>query len=180
MARTEGMTTRRERILVVDDEESMRRFLTMMLEAEGYEVASVDNGADGVSRLDREEFDLVIADLRMPGVDGMSVLDSVHAKHPDLAVVILTAYGSEKAAAEARRRGAFQLVEKSCRNEEILLVVRNAMELSHVRRQNHSLKWQLHKRHQERRIIGSSSGMAQVFKVIEKVAASEATILIYG
>jgi DNA-binding NtrC family response regulator len=176
----DALTSRRQRILVIDDEESMRRFLTMLLEAEGYEVASLDNGADGVSRLDREEFDLVIADLKMPGVDGLSVLDSIHAKQPELPVVILTAYGTEKAAEEARRRGALQLVEKSCRNEEILLAVRNAMELSRVRNQNKALKWQLRKRHQERRIIGSSEGMLRVFKMIEKVAASEATILIYG
>jgi DNA-binding NtrC family response regulator len=180
VTRAETQSNRRQRILVIDDEESMRRFLTMLLEAEGYDVASVDNGADGVSRLDREEFELVIADLKMPGVDGMSVLDSIHGKYPDLPVVILTAYGSEKAAAEARRRGAFQLVEKSCRNEEILLVIHNAMEISRVRSQNSALKWQLRKRHDERRIIGRSTGMLAVFKVIEKVAASEATILIYG
>jgi len=172
--------TRRRKILAIDDEESMRRFLTMLLEAEGYDVVTIDNGADGVSRLDREEFDVVLADLRMPGVDGMSVLDSIHAKHPDLPVVILTAYGSEKAAAEARRRGAFQLVEKSCRNEEILLVIRNALEMGRVRHQNETLKRQLKKRHHDRRIIGRSEAMLKVFKMIEKVAATEATILIFG
>ncbi len=158
----------------------MRRFLAMLLEGEGYEVVAVDGGAEGVSRLERESFDVVIADLRMPGVDGMSVLDSVHAKHPDLPVVILTAYGSERVAAEVVRRGAFQLVEKSSRNEEIVLAVGNAIAMSRVRTENDALKWQLQKRHHDRRIIGCSEEMLRVFKMIEKVAASEATILIFG
>ncbi|MCK4415352.1 MAG: sigma-54-dependent Fis family transcriptional regulator [Candidatus Eisenbacteria sp.] len=171
---------KRERILVIDDEASMRRFLTMLLEAEGYEVSSAENGADGVSRLDRETFDVVIADLKMPGVDGLSVLDSVHGKYPELPVVILTAYGSERVAAEAARRGAFQLVEKSSRNEEIVLVINNAVEMSRVRHQNKTLKWQLRKGHQQRRMIGRAEEMQKVFTMIEKVATSEATILIFG
>ena len=158
----------------------MRRFLIMLLEAEGYEVVAEENGADGVSRVDRESFEVVIADLKMPGVDGLSVLDSIHAKHPDLPVIILTAYGSERVAAEAARRGAFQLVEKNSRNEEIVLVVNNAVEMSRVRHQNQALKWQLRKGHQQRRIIGCSEEMLKVFRMIEKVAVTEATILVYG
>jgi len=176
----EKISQRRERILVIDDEASMRRFLVMLLEAEGYEVLAEENGADGISRIERETFDLVIADLKMPGVDGLAVLDSIHAKHPDLPVVILTAYGSERIAAEAARRGAFQLVEKNSRNEEIVLVVKNAVEMGRVRHQNKALKWQLRKRHEQRRIIGSSEEMLKVFRMIEKVAATEATILVYG
>jgi DNA-binding NtrC family response regulator len=176
----DGIPARRERILVIDDEASMRRFLTMLLEAEGYEVSSEEHGADGVSRLDREAFDVVIADLKMPGVDGLSVLDSVHAKYPELPVIILTAYGSERVAAEAARRGAFQLVEKSSRNEEILLVVKNAVEMSRVRHQNKTLKWQMRRGHEKRRIIGQAEEMQKVFKMIEKVAVSEATILVFG
>ncbi len=180
MEASDNTTRRRERILVIDDEASMRRFLIMLLEAEGHEVVAEENGADGVSRVERENFDLVIADLKMPGVDGLSVLDSIHGKHPDLPVVILTAFGSERVAAEAARRGAFQLVEKNSRNEEILLVVGNALEMSRVRHQNQALKWQLRKGHQQRRIIGTSEEMLKVFRMVEKVATTEATILIYG
>lgn len=180
MSRTNEIPARRWKILVIDDEESMRRFLSMLFESEGMRVVTVENGADGVSRLEREAFDLVIADLRMPGVDGLSVLDSIHSKYPELPVVILTAYGSEKVAAEAISRGAFQLVEKSAHNEEILLAVTNALAMRSVRKQNETLKWQLQKQHQERKIIGSSEEMVKVFRMVEKVARTEATILIYG
>ncbi len=171
---------RKHRILVIDDEDSMRRFLSMLLVSEGYEVVTLENGADGISRLDRESFDLVITDLKMPGVDGLSVLDGVYAKYPDLPVVILTAYGTEKVAAEAMRRGAFQLVEKSARNEEILLAVQNSLVMSRVRNENEALKWQLKKRHEDRRLIGRSEEMLKVYKMVEKVAATEATILVFG
>ncbi len=171
---------RRNRILVIDDEDSMRRFLRMLLSNEGYEVQAEESGANGISRLERDSFDLVITDLKMPGVDGLSVLDSVRSKYPNLPVVILTAYGSEKVAAEAIRRGAFQLVEKSAHNEEIVLAVSNALAMSRVNTENQVLKRQLKKRHEERKLIGSSEEMLKVYKMVGKVAPTEATILIYG
>jgi DNA-binding NtrC family response regulator len=171
---------RRNRILVIDDEDSMRRFLRMLLSNEGYEVQAEESGANGISRLERDSFDLVITDLKMPGVDGLSVLDSVRSKYPNLPVVILTAYGSEKVAAEAIRRGAFQLVEKSAHNEEIVLAVSNALAMSRVKTENQVLKRQLKKRHEDRKLIGSSEEMLKVYKMVEKVAPTEATILIYG
>ncbi len=168
------------RILVIDDEDSMRRFLKVLLESEAYEVQTEENGANGISRLERDSFDLVITDLKMPGVDGLSVLDSVRAKQPDLPVVILTAYGSEKVTAEAIQRGAFQLVEKSAHNDEILLAVSNALAMSRVRTENQALKTQLKKRHEDRRLIGRSEEMLRVYKMVEKVASTDATVLVYG
>ena len=171
---------RSHRLLVIDDEESMRRFLTMLFEAEGRQVVAVDNGADGVHRLGCEPFDLVIADLKMPGIDGLSVLDCIHGRYPEIPVVILTAYGSEKIAAEAIRRGAFQLVEKSAHNEEILRAVDNALAMSSVRSQNQVLKHQLRRNHTERKIIGGSEEILKVFRMVDKVARTEATIMIFG
>ncbi len=170
----------RHRILVIDDEDSMRRFLRMLLGSEGHEVVAEDNGANGISRLDRESFDLVITDLKMPGVDGLSVLDGIHAKFPELPVVILTAYGSEKISAEAIKRGAFQLVEKSAHNDEIILAVSNALAISRVQVENQALKHQLKQRHEDRRLIGRSEEIVKVYKMIDKVAPTDATILIYG
>ena len=168
------------RILVIDDEDSMRRFIAMLLEGKGHTVVSVENGADGISRLDRESFDLVITDLRMPGVDGLSVLDSVRAKQPDLPVVILAAYGSEQVTAEAIQRGAFQLIEKSAHNDEILLAVSNALAMSRVRTENEALKNELKKQHSDRKVIGRSEEMLRVYRMIDKVAATEATVLVFG
>jgi DNA-binding NtrC family response regulator len=171
---------RRHRILVIDDEDSMRRFLSMLLVAEGHEVVAEDDGANGISRLERESIDLVITDLKMPGVDGISVLDSIHSKYPDLPVVILTAYGSESVTAEVLARGAFQLIEKSANNDEILVTINNALAMSKIRTENCALKFQLKKRHEDRRMIGRSEEMLKVYKMIEKVAPTEATILVFG
>ncbi len=168
------------RILVIDDEDSMRRFLDMLLVGEGYEVVTEENGANGISRLERESFDLVVTDLKMPGVDGLSVLDSVRTKHPDVPVVILTAYGSERVTSEAIQRGAFQLVEKSAHNDEIVLAISNALAMSKVRTENQALKYQLKKRHEDRRLVGRSEEMLRVYKMVEKVAATDATVLVYG
>ncbi len=173
-------TDKRYRILVIDDEDSIRRFLSMLVSAEGHEVIVEESGANGVSRLERESIDLVITDLRMPGVDGLSVLDSVHSKYPDLPVVIFTAYGSETVTADVISRGAFQLLEKSADNQKILLTINNALAMSKVRTENAALKWQLKKRHEDRRLIGRSEEMLKVYKMIEKVAPTDATILVYG
>lgn len=171
---------RQRRLLVIDDEESMRRFLTMLFEAEGMQVTSADNGADGVSLLERQPSDVVVADLKMPGVDGLSVLDCLHARYPQLPVVILTAYGSERVAAEAQRRGAFRLVEKSAHNEEILQAVHDALATRRapeiVRAERSGPRGTAPKR----RIIGNSEEMHRVMQMVDKVARTEANILIFG
>jgi DNA-binding NtrC family response regulator len=170
----------RQSILIIDDEESMRRFLTVLLEKEGYRVVSTATGRAALALLDEESFDAAISDLRMPDMDGMQVLEKIKAKCPSLPVVILTAHGSIPSAVEALSKGAYQYIEKKAKNDEIALVMKNALSMGRLHNENQALKRQLRQRNSERKIIGKSEEMMKVFKMIEKVADTEATILIYG
>jgi DNA-binding NtrC family response regulator len=168
------------RILVVDDEESMRRFLGVLLEREGYAVTCEVGGAEALSRMEHESFDLLVTDLKMPGMSGVELLEKSIARESSMPVIVLTAYASESSAAEALDKGAFQFIEKKAKNDEILLVVRNALSMRRLQSENQVLKRQLRKTHSEREIVGKSEEMMKVFKMLDKVADTESTILVYG
>ena len=168
------------RILVVDDEESMRRFLGILLEKEGYAVTCLASGEEAVRNLEGGGCDLLITDLRMPGMTGLELLEKAQTLDPALPVIVLTAYASETSAVEAMAKGAFQYIEKKAKNDEIVLVVKNALSMRRIQTENQVLKRQLRKSHSERRIIGKSEEMEKVFKMVDKVAETESTILIYG
>jgi DNA-binding NtrC family response regulator len=169
-----------EKILIVDDEQSMAQFLAIVLRKEGYQVSTVQNGRDALDKVKSEAFDVVITDIRMPGMDGIQLLQGIKKHDPGLPVVIMTAYASQQSAIDAVNLGAFQYLIKNAKNDEIKLVVRNAIEMRKVRVENQYLKRELRRGHDEKVIIGSSEEMLRVFKMVEKVADSEATILIQG
>src|SRR5580765_8993618 len=169
-----------ERILVVDDEQSMAQFLAIVLRKDGYQVSTVQNGRDAMDKVKVEAFDVVITDIKMPGVDGIQVLQGIKKHDPSLPVVLMTAYASQQSAIDAVNLGAFQYLIKNAKNDEIKLIVRNALEMRRVRVENQYLKRELKKGHDEKVIIGSSEEMVRVFKMVEKVADSEATIMIQG
>lgn len=169
-----------EKILIVDDEQSMTQFLGIVLRKEGYQVASTNSGRDALEKVRGESFDAVITDIRMPGMDGIQLLEGIKKIDPTLPVVIMTAYASQQSAIDAVNLGAFQYLIKNAKNDEIKLVVRNAIEMRRVRSENQYLKRELKKGHEEKVIIGSSDEMMRVFKMVEKVADSEATIMIQG
>jgi DNA-binding NtrC family response regulator len=169
-----------EKILVVDDEQSMTQFLSIVLRKEGYQVTAVNNGRDALEKAKAENFDVVITDIKMPGMDGIQLLHGIKKHDPSLPVVIMTAYASQQSAIDAVNLGAFQYLIKNAKNDEIKLIVRNALEMRRVRVENQYLKRELKKGHDEKVIIGSSEEMVRVFKMVEKVADSEATIMIQG
>lgn len=169
-----------ERILVVDDEPSMTQFLAIMLRKEGYQVITASNGPEALQALRSEEFGCVLTDVKMPGMDGLELLDAIKEIDSALPVVVMTAYASEKTAADAMKKGAFQYLEKHARNDEIKLVLRNALNMKQVQSENIFLKRQLKKTHSKKEIIGSSEEMSKVFKLIDKVAETDSTILICG
>ena len=169
-----------EKILVVDDEQSMTQFLGIVLRKEGYTVSTVNNGKDALERVRAEAFDAVITDIKMPGMDGIQLLQGVKKHDPSLPVVIMTAYASQQSAIDAVNLGAFQYLIKNAKNDEIKLVVRNALEMRRVRTENLFLKRELKRGHDEKTIIGSSEEMVRVFKMVDKVADSDATIMIQG
>ncbi len=169
-----------ETILVVDDEQSMAQFLAIVLRKEGYQVTTVNNGKDALEKIRAERIDAVITDIKMPGMDGIQLLQGIKKLDPSMPVVIMTAYASQQSAIDAVNLGAFQYLIKNAKNDEIKLVLRNALEMRKVRVENQFLKRELKKGHEEKSIIGTSEEMVRVFKMVEKVADSEATIMIQG
>ena len=169
-----------EKILVVDDEQSMAQFLGIVLRKEGYQVTTVNNGRDALEKVKADNFDAVITDIKMPGMDGIQLLQGIKKLDPSMPVVIMTAYASQQSAIDAVNLGAFQYLIKNAKNDEIKLVVRNAIEMRRVRAENLFLKRELRRGHDEKSIIGSSDEMVRVFKMVDKVADSEATIMIQG
>jgi DNA-binding NtrC family response regulator len=169
-----------EKILVVDDEQSMTQFLGIVLRKEGYQVTTCANGREALERVKTEAFDVVITDIKMPGMDGIQLLQGIKKHDATLPVVLMTAYASQQSAIDAVNLGAFQYMIKNAKNDEIKLVVRNAIEMRKVRVENQFLKRELKKGHEEKVMIGTSEEMQKVFRMVEKVADSEATILIQG
>src|SRR5206468_7482760 len=147
---------------------------------EGYHVVTANNGRDALDKVKAENFNVVITDIKVPGMDGIQLLHGIKKHDPNLPVVIMTAYASQQSAIDAVNLGAFQYLIKNAKNDEIKLVVRNALEMRKVRSENLFLKRELKKGHEERTIIGSSDEMVRVFKMVDKVAGSEATIMIQG
>jgi DNA-binding NtrC family response regulator len=169
-----------EKILVVDDEQSMIQFLSALLRREGYEVLAARSGPEALEAAGEHAPDVVITDIKMPGMDGIALLEQLKTQDETLPVIIMTAYASQKSAIDALNLGAFQYMEKHAKNDEIKLVVRNALEMRKVRSENSYLKRQLKKSHATKEIIGKSDQMMQVFKMVDKVAETDSTILIFG
>jgi two-component system response regulator PilR (NtrC family) len=169
-----------EKILVVDDETSMTQYLSIALRKAGYEVTAVNSGQDALEKAKTETFAVAITDFKMPGMDGIEVLAGLKKIDPSLPVILMTAYASQRSAIDALNLGAYQYLEKKANSDEIDLVVKNAIEMRRVRTQNIYLKRQLKRSHSEKDIIGTSEEMMRVFKMVDKVANSESTVLIFG
>ena len=129
-----------ERVLIVDDEKSMCQFLSIMLRKEGYQITTVASGAKALEQFKSAKFDLVITDIRMSGMDGIELLAELKKIDQTIPVIIMTAYASQKSAIEAVNRGAFHYLIKQAKNEEIRIVVRNALDMKRVRAENMILR----------------------------------------
>ncbi|GBE05254.1 MAG TPA: sigma-54-dependent Fis family transcriptional regulator [Nitrospirae bacterium] len=167
------------KILVVDDERSMREVLEIFLKGEGYDVTVADGGRSGIEAAKKDIFDLVITDLKMPRVGGVEVLRNVKSMHPDTVVVIITAFGSTESAIEAMKLGAYDYIQKPFKTDDIRLAVKNALEKRKLQKDVLILKEQLKFPHLEN-IIGKSQAMVEMFFLIPKVAGSDANVLISG
>jgi len=170
----------RERILVVDDEENMVHFLTRLLAHEGYEVTGVASGTDAVQCIKETPWDLVLCDLKLPGMDGMEVLKAVRETLPEAVVIMITAYGTIPSAIEAIRAGAYDYVTKPFRAHEILAVIDKGLERIRLRREVEYLRRVVEQRFGFGGLVGKSKPMQDVFTQIEKVAATRGTVLIQG
>jgi DNA-binding NtrC family response regulator len=168
------------RVLVVDDEPHQRDILEMILSSEGYEVLAAANVRQALDALARDDFDVVLTDLKMPDMDGIGLLQAIASSRPGLSVVLMTAHGSIDSAVEAMRKGAFDYLTKPLEREPLLIVLRRAAEHSQLLRENRMLQEQLHDRFRIEKIVGSHGSMQEVFRIVRKVAPSSSTVLIYG
>src|SRR5688572_31179761 len=152
----------------------MVQFLSILLSKEGYDVHVARSGKDALEKADEENFDVVVTDIKMPGeIDGLGVLSGVKKIDPSVPVVIRTAFASQKSAIEALNRGAFQYIEKSAKNDEIRLAIKNALAMRRVQSENLHLKRQLKRTDDAKEIIGHSEPIQRVLKLVEKVADSD-------
>jgi len=169
-----------EKILIVDDEKSMCQYMSIMLRKGGYDVKTVHNGKKALQEIKESNFDVVITDIRMEGMDGIELLGAVKETNPTLPVIIMTAYASTKTAIDALNRGAFYYLIKRAKNDEIKMVIRNALDMHRVKSENVFLKRQLKKKDEFKEIIGKSEEIQSVFNLVNKVADTDSTILISG
>ena len=169
------------KILVAEDEESLRRVLKKALEEEGYWVEVADSGAVAREALRQNHFDVSLLDIRLPDIDGLTLLKEAHAEGIPTLLIVMTAQNTMNNAIEAMKNGAFDYVTKPFDLEEILVTVKRAFESRQLNRQFQELKQEVRKRFEPGlNMIGASSAMQKVYKTIGQVVNSDATILIHG
>ncbi|BDV00691.1 acetoacetate metabolism regulatory protein AtoC [Thermodesulfomicrobium sp. WS] len=167
-------------ILVIDDERNYLLVLQAILEEEGYQVTALADPVLAVAFLDESEVDVVITDMKMPGMSGQEVLETVRHRFPHIPVLIMTAFGSIDHAVEAMKAGAFDYITKPFANDEILRSVRRAMQLAQAQRHNRLLQEHLAQRFGEGAIVGQSRAIREVLALAARVAPSRSTVLITG
>lgn len=167
-------------ILLVDDDASLRKVLQFNLEQEGYTVITAADGNEALRLYDENAPELVITDIKMPGIDGIDLLKEIKRRDIDKLVIVITAFGTIDNAIEAMKLGAYDYITKPFNRDEMKLVVRKAFELERLRSRTHLLEAQLVDRFSFENIIGGSSRMAEVFEVVRRVAPSDVTVLIKG
>jgi two-component system response regulator PilR (NtrC family) len=168
------------KILVVDDELSMREFLSILLEREGYAVSVAGSAEEALRMLEAALFDLVLSDVNMPGLSGIELLGRIKEKSPETAVLMLTAFSAAEQAVEAMKLGAYDYVCKPFKNEELKQLIKNALEKQGLKRENVLLKQHADERDSFCGIIGKSQKMRELFDMIRKVAVSQSSVLILG
>ena len=170
----------KEKVLVADDEQSMREFLDIMLRKEDYRVTSASNGEEVIRLMEKEIFDLILMDIRMPRMDGITVLKKVKALSPETIVIMITAYASADTAIKAMKEGAYDYITKPFKVEEIKLIIKNALEKKNLQKENTLLKQVVKDRYHFGNIIGQSPKMLALYDLLEKVAGTKTIILITG
>ena len=167
-------------VLVVDDELSMREFLAILLDREGYTVDQAASAEEALACLERKTYDLVISDVKMPGLDGITLLGRIKEVAPDTAVLLMTAFSTAEQAVEAMKLGAYDYIAKPFKVEEVKILARNALEKRDLKRENLRLRQEVQERYSFSGLIGKSKKMREVYSLIEKVAPSTANVLILG
>jgi DNA-binding NtrC family response regulator len=168
------------KILVIDDEEIIRLSCQRILTEEGYEVHTRLSGPEGLKLLAEEPFDLAIVDLKMPGMDGIEVLQSIKRDYPQTPVIMITGYATVESAVEAMKSGAFDYLPKPFTPDEVAVVVKKALETRSIMLENIYLRGEIQTKYRFENIIGNSKKMQEIYRLIAKVAPTNSTVLITG
>jgi DNA-binding NtrC family response regulator len=167
-------------LLLVEDEAPLRQAIAEQLSDRGYSVEQADSGEAALAKLAEFAFDVIITDLRLPGIDGTAVLDAAVERYPEIVAIVVTGYGTLKSAVEAIKRGAWDFVSKPFQIDELLHVLDAAIEQRRLKSENAYLRAQLEDRYRFEGIIGKSPAMKRLFQLLETVATTNSTILITG
>ncbi len=168
------------RILVVDDDESLRRVTQVQLEQAGFKTLTASDGAEALNILQKSPVDLVITDLKMPGISGLELLKRIRTEYPDISVVMLTAFGTIDTAVEAMKAGAYDYITKPVHADELELVVRRSLEHLQLLVDNRLLRSSLDAKYGFENIIGQSKSLLYVLDMASRAAQTDATVLIHG
>ena len=167
-------------ILVVDDDPAMRHLLSVILTDHGWEARAVASAAEALREIEARDLDLVLTDVRMPGMDGLALLREIQRLRPELTVIVMSAYGAQDAALEAMKAGAYDYVSKPFKKDEVVLVLRKAEERERLARENRRLRTELAGGWGPANLVGPSAAMQDVLRQIRKVAPQKTTVLVQG
>lgn len=168
------------RVLIAEDDRNTLSGLVEILDQEGFSVKGAESGKDALKILERDKFDILLTDLRMPDMTGMELYEKASLNHPEMRTIIMTAFNSVKDAVEAMKGGVYEYLTKPLDLDELFVILKRAVTDVELTRENEELKERLHGAYRFENIIGTSKPMQNVFKTIVKVAQSDATILIRG
>lgn len=171
---------RRPRLLLADDEVTLRESLAQVLREEGMDVTTVGDGRSAVSELERQEFDLLVSDIKMPGIDGLELLRRVHESSPNLGVILITAFGTVESAVEAMRLGAADYIVKPLLFDDLLVKVRRLLQLRDLRRENQQLRAAVEQRAGADRIVGETPAIRHILGLVDRIAQTRSNVLIVG
>ncbi len=174
------MAENAKHLLLVDDEAALREAIAERLTDHGFTVEQAASGEDALARLSEFAFDIIITDLRLPGVDGSAVVEAAVERYPHIIAIVVTGYGTVKDAVDAIKHGAWDFVSKPFQIDELLHVLDSALEQRRLKSENAYLRAQLEERYRFEGIVGKSRAMARLFHLLETVAATNSTILISG
>ncbi len=174
------MADKRNRILVVDDELSMRELLEFMLEKEGYSVISAANGKEALAKIKKEPYDLLLCDIRLGDMTGLEVLKASKKANPHVTVIMISAFATTETAVEAMNQGAFDYVPKPFENEELLQTIANALERKTLEKEKRAIDDALKSTVHFGKIVGNSPRMLHIFEMIRQVAKTRTSVLITG
>ncbi len=169
-----------EKILIIDDEKSILDLLSVVFKKEGYRVRATLSAKKALELLNKEEFGLILTDIKLPEMSGFEILKRVRESKPDIAVVMITAYGNVKQAVEALKAGAFDYVVKPFDVDELKIIVAKALEKKRLQEENILLRKELKGKNSFETVIGKSKKIKQIYSMIEKIAGTDSTILVTG